>query len=223
MKIGMINGSPKMGNSCSALLLHQLQNDLSFRSTHEFKTYRIHQDPLSETDIDELIENDIIIVAFPLYVDGIPSHMLSALYQLENAFRHSASSQKPIFYGIINNGFLEGNQNEPATRMLTLFCKRAGLVCGQIFATGGGEMIRTMIEMNMPFGEASLSYLKQDWNAFVETIETRQSSDTVLLSPKMPSFLFRLIGNITFWDKEAKKNGISRKKLGTRLPYHPRA
>lgn len=99
MKISFINGSPKVGTSCSGTLLNQLQKDILNKgaqiiSTEDILVYRINKEPLSDANIAEIIKSDIIVVAFPLYVDGIPSHMLAALYQLEKAFFESTRTAK---------------------------------------------------------------------------------------------------------------------------------
>lgn len=147
--------------------------------------------------------------------------MLSALYQLETAFSQIECPSKTAFYGIINNGFCESIQNQHAAKMLKLFCQRAGLNFGQVIAFGAGEMIRSMIEMNVPFGTASLAYLKEGWDAFVGHIVRQESAITVFCSPKMPTWLFRIIGNRTFWGPTAKKNGISRKEMCRKRIYSP--
>ena len=226
MKISFINGSPKVGTSCSGTLLNQLQKDILNKgaqiiSTEDILVYRINKEPLSDANIAEIIKSDIIVVAFPLYVDGIPRHMLAALYQLEEAFSKVSEPQKTSFYGIINNGFSESFQNQHAAAMLNLFCKRAGISFGQIFAVGAGEMLRSMVESNVPFGEASLSYVKQDWDSFVENIVEQKSAPSVFCSPKIPARIFCAIGNLTFWNPSAKKNGISKKQMCRRLPYSP--
>ena len=147
--------------------------------------------------------------------------MLAALYQLEEAFSKVSEPQKTSFYGIINNGFSESFQNQHAAAMLNLFCKRAGISFGQIFAVGAGEMLRSMVESNVPFGEASLSYVKQDWDSFVENIVEQKSAPSVFCSPKIPARIFCAIGNLTLWNPSAKKNGISKKQMCRRLPYSP--
>ena len=68
--------------------------------------------------------------------------------------------------------------------MLNLFCQRSGISFGQVFAVGAGEMLRSMVEMNTPFGEGSLSYVKKDWNFFVEHIVDQKSAPSVFCSPK---------------------------------------
>lgn len=227
MKISLINGSPKTGTSCSGVLLNQLQQDVLDKgkpkvSPESFTIYRINQNPLSDMDVAEIAKSDIIVVAFPLYVDGIPSHMLAALYQLEKAFSKTSAPQKTVFYGIINNGFSESHQNQHAANMLKLFCQRAGLSFGQVFAVGAGEMLRSMVEMNVPFGKASLSYVKEDWDSFIDHIVEQKSAPSVFCSPKMPGWMFCIIGNHTFWNPSAKKNGITKKEMRRRLTYSPR-
>ena len=106
MKISMINGSPKVNTSCSGLLLEQIKKDILEQrkdvfSPEDFNIYRMNINPLGDADIAEIVKSDIIVVAFPLYVDGIPSHMLSALYQLEEAFVKIPDAPKPTFYGIV--------------------------------------------------------------------------------------------------------------------------
>ena len=227
MKISFINGSPKVGTSCSGTLLTQLQKDLLNKgnqkiSPENFTIYQINKAPLSDANIAEITKSDIIVVAFPLYVDGIPSHMLAALYQLEESFLKVPEAQKTSFYGIINNGFSESFQNRHAAAMLNLFCERAGISFGQVFAVGAGEMLRSMVEMNTPFGEGPLSYVKKDWDFFVEHIVEQKSAPSVFCSPKIPARIFCTIGNHTFWNPSAKKNGISKKQMCRRLPYSPR-
>ena len=226
MKISMFNGSPKVNTSCSGLLLEQVRKDILEQrkdvfSPEDFNIYRMNINPLSDADIAEIVKSDIIVVAFPLYVDGIPSHMLSALYQLEEAFVKIPDAPKPTFYGIINNGFSESIQNQHAANMLKLFCKRAGIPFGQVFALGAGEMTRSMIESNVPVGQGPLSHMKDDWAEFITHITRLESASTIFCSPKFPAWVFNLIGNHTFWTPAAKANGISKKDMNRKKVYSP--
>ena len=44
-------------------------------------------------------------------------------------------------YGLANNGFVEGRQNEPALLQLQAWCQRAGLPWGGGVGIGGGTML----------------------------------------------------------------------------------
>lgn len=85
---------------------------------------------------------DVIVVAFPLYVDAIPSHMLAFFKELEENLKNLPVSGK--LYGIANNGFYEGEQCQAALDMLRIFCMRTGLTWGGGIGIGGGEMLRAI-------------------------------------------------------------------------------
>ena len=219
MKISMINGSPKLSKSCSSLLLEELKKSINEKSVSSFDitNFDISKHALNEIELNEVTNSDILVVAFPLYVDGRPSHVLEELYELESAFSGNPNSRNTVLYGIVNNGFSESHQNKNAAKMLELFCKRSGIIFGQVLALGGGEVIRQMLESGMPFLTAKLSYIKDDWNTFVDNIVVKRTGSTLFCSFKFPTWLFRIVGNSTFWNKSAKENGISKKQMKRRI------
>ena len=89
--------------------------------------------------LEQLRDAQAVVFGMPLYVDGIPSHVLSFLEKMEvfcreNGFRVNV-------YCAANNGFIEGRQNEPLMQLLENFCSRAGLAwCGGV-GIGGGVML----------------------------------------------------------------------------------
>ena len=89
--------------------------------------------------MEQLTDADAVVFAMPLYVDGIPSHVLTFLEKLEQMSRETDLHFR--VYGIANNGFIEGRQNEPLMRSLEHFCARSGLTwCGGV-GIGGGVML----------------------------------------------------------------------------------
>lgn len=78
----------------------------------------------------------------PLYVDGVPSHVLPFLKDLEAVYKGTNSGKR--IYVIANNGFIEGRQNEPLMRVMENFSDRAGFTwCGGL-GIGGGVMMNVM-------------------------------------------------------------------------------
>lgn len=108
--------------------------------------------------LDQVSEADNIVFAMPLYVDGIPSHVLPFLKQMERFCLER--SLQPKVYVIANNGFIEGRQNEPLMQQMEHFCDRSGLDwCGGL-GIGGGVMMNVMRIMVMVFfGIAILNML----------------------------------------------------------------
>ena len=76
-KIALINGSPKYKDSASGCILDIYKKQLS---NHEITEFNFRTKEVK--DIEKLCENQIFVLAFPLYVDGVPAHVLSCLQQM---------------------------------------------------------------------------------------------------------------------------------------------
>ena len=89
--------------------------------------------------LEALKDADTVVFVTPLYVDGLPSHILPLLKEMEASCRENMLH--PKVYAIANNGFIEGRQNEPLMRVLENFCTRAGLEWRGGIGIGGGVML----------------------------------------------------------------------------------
>ena len=92
--------------------------------------------------LDEIRDADAVVFSMPLYVDGVPSHVLPFLKEMEAEYKDIHSVKR--IYVIANNGFIEGRQNEPLMQTMENFCIRSGLTwCGGL-GIGGGVMMNVM-------------------------------------------------------------------------------
>lgn len=99
--------------------------------------------------LEKATQSDNIVFCMPLYVDGVPSHVLPFLKELEGFSKKNKLSSK--VYVIANNGFIEGRQNEPLMQIMENFCNRSGMKwCGGL-GIGGGVMMNVMRIMIMVF------------------------------------------------------------------------
>ena len=89
--------------------------------------------------LEQLHDADAVVFCLPLYVDGIPSHVLRFMEEMEAFCRQN--SLRLNVYCVANNGFIEGRQNEPLMQMFEHFCARAGLTWGGGVGIGGGVML----------------------------------------------------------------------------------
>lgn len=100
----------------------------------------------SRQDIQPALElfptMDVICLSVPLYVDGLPSHVVEFLLQAEEYCKNH--SCRFCLYALSNNGFVEGKQNQPALHMLQAWCKRAGITWGGGVGIGGGVMLQVL-------------------------------------------------------------------------------
>lgn len=130
MNMVMLNFSPKGEKSNSEYFLKLFSRQ---------QTENISGMGNVQSVFDKIKDADVIVAAFPLYVDGLPSHMLAFLQGLEEYAKDKPLSGR--CYGIVNNGFYEGEQCKPALDILHVFCIRTGLDWGGGIGIGGGEML----------------------------------------------------------------------------------
>ena len=135
MKTVFINGSPKKKFSASSYFLAMERLFVSGQKVNE--TLRTPAD--HARILEQLRDADAAVFVLPLYVDGVPSHVLRFLEELESFCKENRCQFH--VYCIANNGFIEGRQNEPLMQVFENFCARAGLAWGGGVGVGGGVML----------------------------------------------------------------------------------
>ncbi len=139
MRALILNGSPKRKSSASKLLgrilgLQLTGVDVSHASLRAESEY--------PKILQQLREIDLLVIAAPLYVDGIPSHLLVFLQQAERFCRQNGC--RFTLYAVSNNGFIEGSHNRTHLKMYECWCRRAGVTWGGGLGVGGGEMFHCL-------------------------------------------------------------------------------
>lgn len=206
MNILLINGSPKVKDSASAVILRELE---SYLEGHTLRYCSMHANkPLSEDQLQMLSEQDVLVMAFPLYVDGIPAQFLRRLMQMEGHFRKNPS--QALVYGIVNCGFYEGRQSHLALDMLKHWCAKSAIGWGQGLGIGGGGMLAGM--KDVPAGQGLRKNPSAALQALAGNITQCQSAEDIFLSPAIPRFLYQIGGHMG-WRKQIKQNGLSAKDL----------
>ena len=138
MKTLMINASPKKKMSVSAYFLSVLKFFTFGGVTKEYLRNKGDHARL----LGALDGADNVVFCLPMYVDGVPSHVLAFMKEAEAYCREKGL--KVNVYVISNGGFIEGNQNRVLMQIFENFCNRSGLNwCGGI-GIGGGVMLNVM-------------------------------------------------------------------------------
>lgn len=192
MKAACINGSPRKNRSVSLKLLQALKERL----------------PGCEVVHGWDKSCDVLIIAFPLYVDGIPSNLLRELVAHEQDMPMGGR-----VYAVANNGFYEGEQNATAIAMLRHWSERAGLAWGMGVGVGAGSMLESG---PVPVGRGPLKSLGRALDALAAHILAGESGEDIYTRPDMPRLLYRLGGELSF-RAQAKKHGLSRGDIERRL------
>lgn len=211
MKIALINGSPKASHSASEVVLKSLRRMLPDK--FEMKEIAMRTTKVSEEDLEQLAGCDALVFAFPLYFDGIPSQLLRCLVQMETYFREKPAKGIRV-YALVNNGFYEGRQNEPAIDMMKNWTLRSNLLWGQGVGLGGGGMLAQMKDISE--GQGVKKNLGGALKAVAGNIASQTSAEPVLVSPDIPRIVYRVGGNIG-WNSQAKAKGLKKKDIGRRV------
>ena len=135
MKTVFINCSPKKRFCASAYFL--------FLQRLFVREEKVNEKLCTPADhariLEQLRDAQAVVFGLPLYVDGVPSHVLRFMEEMEAFCRKNRL--KLMVYCVANNGFIEGKQNEPLMQVFGHFCTRAGLVWGGGVGIGGGVML----------------------------------------------------------------------------------
>ena len=135
MKTVLINCSPKKRFCASAYFLFLQSLFIGGEKVNEkLRTPADHARIL-----EQLRDAQAVVFGLPLYVDGVPSHVLRFLEEMETFCRENGL--KIRVYCIANNGFIEGKQNDPLMQLFENFCARAGIDWGGGVGIGGGVML----------------------------------------------------------------------------------
>jgi len=138
MKTVFINASPKKRFSASANFI-RLQR-FFVKGTTVREHLRNKSDHLRV--LESLKDADSVVFALPLYIDSLPTHIISFLKDLEAFSKENNLNLK--IYVISNGGFIEGKQNAVVFRIFENFCKRSGNAwCGGV-GIGGGVMLNVL-------------------------------------------------------------------------------
>lgn len=208
MNIAMINGSPKPTGSNSGILLGMLEPLIA--DGNELHTYTPNKRPLTPEEYSGLCRMDVLVLAFPLYYDGIPSHLFQLLVTLEGYLK--TECERDIYvYALMNNGFYEGQQNHIAVEILKNWCARTGVHFGQAIGQGAGEMLGSLGKV--PLGRGPLKNLGRAMHSLAGSIQSRSSGESQLFSPNFPRFAWKWSATHSFFRATARKNGLKPKDL----------
>jgi hypothetical protein len=206
MKIALINGSPKYKNSASGIL-SSIFKRISYESC-ECVEVKMNQPTPSAESVAMLCECNTWIIFYPLYVDGVPSHLVSCMKFLEE--RKGSFNEKRI-YAVSNCGFHDGRQCEWSLEVIAHWARHMGFeFCGGIGLGGGGAVPEVY---GTPIGGAVTSnYTKALKRLLGEALE-QKSFENFYASINLPRFVFKLAAE-RGWGRSLVKNGRKKKDIG---------
>jgi hypothetical protein len=218
MKIALINGSPKVKYSASELILNELKNFFNNSENEVNKKlsiceYSFRSTKLDNNVVEEIINSNVLVFAFPLYVDGVPSHLLKCLVQLEEIFNNIKEKDIKV-YALANCGFYEGEQNKLALEIFENWCIKCNLIWGQGVGIGAGPILHSV--KNVPIGHGPKKNLGKALNIISDNIIKSSKDNNIFVKANFPRFAYKIAGEMG-WKKAVKVNNLQIKDLYKRL------
>lgn len=162
--------------------------------------------------VQRLLSAKTIVLGIPLYVDGIPSHVLRIMEEMEG---YEASKEKKI-YVVSSMGMYESSQIKNLLSMIKTWCCACGYIYGGGIAIGAGGMMRSLVRPNAGAGGPAKNVilgLRELANAINSSSEIADIyADALNFSRR----LYMKIANSN-WPKSAKQNGLKKRDLRRRL------
>ncbi|MEG2109934.1 hypothetical protein [Clostridium sp.] len=212
----LINGSPKSKKSCSKYLLDTVKKSIS--DGNALKEINITDKAIRNEDkYDIVLNSDIILLAFPLYVDSLPSTVIKFLEELEIYAKNFIIDKKIVLYGIVNCGFFEGEQNKYALKVLRNYTNHiVNLEYGGGVGIGGGGFLGG--SEKIPWEAKIKSNVKKSLDRLSESINYGDRLDVDIFSNiNMSKRLYSIAGSFG-WIASGAKNKIYIKGLFNK-PY----
>ena len=209
MRVALINGSPKRKNSASEVILGYLTDLL--KQEHELVNIHLNSPTPGTEELGLILGCDAAVWAFPLYVDGIPSHLIPSLLQLQEL--NAKEGTAPTIYALVNCGFYEGEQAKVALQIMKNWASRARLKWGQGYGLGAGGMFTSL--KGVPLGAGPLKNLGKELNILVTNICAGDSGPNSFVDPNFPRLAYKLSAENS-WRKQIRANGLRIKDLGRR-------
>jgi multimeric flavodoxin WrbA len=207
-RAALLVGSPKgpssTSNSLGTFLLERLQQN---GVTTEKKYICQCLGSENRTALLRLVdESDLIILAFPLYVDSLHSQVIETLELIVEHEKTKHEFCKKSFAAIANSGFPGAQHNDTALAVCRLFAKQAGFNWAGGLAMGGGGMIAGL-PLDEMGGQARNQ--KKALEIAAEALSRGEPipKEAVVLMSKLgfPRWLYIWMGN-RGWKQEAKKH-----------------
>lgn len=194
----LISGSPKPINSNSLKFLKNVTTNID-----NYKIFELKKDKYIKI-IESIEKSDVIVFAFPLYVDSPTSITLSFLdYIIDN----NINLESKNIYVIMNCGFREGEQNITAVNIIKNWCEKVGALYNGSIMIGAGEIVgKTKYKF---ISYSALNKLKQ----FSNSIKLKKRSEDIITTMNLlNNKIYCYLANIS-WTKKGKLNNLSKEAL----------
>ncbi len=214
----LIGSARPKGASTSESLARALAADLEklgVRTKFAYAISFVKPGKAAEQAILDLLSSDLLIVAAPLYVDGLPALVMRALEQAGEML-HTGRYPLRKVVGLLNCGFPEAVHNRTALRILRAFAHDNRLLWAGGLAMGAGEILHGKPLTQAPFiARAQIRALRRAAGDLAAGRGVSSLASADMARPLVPPFVFRWLGKLR-WRRWGRAHGIGESQLHAR-------
>ncbi len=207
MKVALINASPKCKESASGALISDFLACAYEKC--DCIEIKMNRSALTDEAVASLCECEAWVFFYPLYVDGVPGHLLSCLKALQ---RLKDEIGERYVYAVSNCGFFDGRQCEWSLDIIKNWSKRAGHVFGGGIGVGGGGALTTLLHLKP--GAKPKSKIDKSLNFLLEKILEENYFENIYANVSIPRAIYKMAAE-RGWDKMLIKNGKKKRDIST--------
>ncbi len=218
-RVVLLVGSPRTKKSTSAALGGYLLEQMAARgaATETIQLYTAFGSAArAQAALAAVGAADLVVLAFPLYVDSLPAPVIAALERIASG--RPGRSGQARFAAIANCGFPEAAHNATALAICAEFARQAGFAWAGGLALGGGEGLVHGASLAELGGRAL--HIRQALDlaaaALVDGQPIPPEAANLLGRAIIPNWLYVLFGRFG-WQAQAKHFGAEKKMR--RQPY----
>lgn len=218
MNVLILIGSPKGRKSASFMLGSKLAEDLREHRA-VVSDGMVHAGLRSEEGTVRLLDavdtSDLVVFAFPLYVDSLPAPLTRLLELIAERRTRIVPAGAPRLAVMVQCGFPESHQCDTAIGICRLFAERTGMRWAGALAMGMGGTVGEDFKKLPGGGRNLLKALNMAAESLANGGDIPEEARMLFAKPLMPRWMYTMVGNLG-WRMQLRKNKVRRP-----LAYRP--
>ena len=207
--IGSPHGFKSTSNSLGTYLLDKLQGGGYEVSKVHVQAVVYSQEKEAQM-LAQVADSDLLVLAFPLFVDCLPAALILALGKIANYRKTAAKPKSTRILAIVNNGFPDSSQNATAISICKQFAKETAYEWAGGLMLGAGQMINGAPLEKAPMIKNVKKALDLTAQNLLEGSTVSNEATELMAKSVMPKFLLTMFANMS-WKSMAKPHGTQKK------------
>jgi len=205
-------GSPKGRNSASYVLGSMLAGYLQKHGA-TVSEEMVHHGIRSKDGTDRLLDavdaSDLVVFAFPLYVDSLPAPLTCLLERIAERRALIVPTRAPRLAALVQCGFPESHQCDTAVGICRVFAERTGMRWAGALAMGMGGSLGGDLKKLPGGGKNIFRALDMASESLAVGGDIPPEAVGLFAKPLMPRWMYTAFGNLG-WHMQMRKNKTRR-------------